>query len=189
MTQYTRPGPARVPGRAHGRVLGLPLPHLASDDFQMPERVRLSSGVRQLLLTYLSLPGTYRSGPLFGPARPDGATQVYSAAAREGYPGLQPGVGAVPFAPDGRYLLGLVDALSDHGRQDVDWTGTWLMAPHNRPGSWAEHEAWISQAQDLALVDEQHALLIVGVDDGRVVYAPYVIGAEPLLLALDGEAE
>lgn len=187
MADYTRPGPPRVPSRVHTRVFGFPLPNLL-DDFPVPERVRLETRVRRYFLALLTLPGTYRSGLLFGPARPVDGVQVFSAAAREGYPGLQARLGEAPFTPDWRYLLGLVDALSDHGRTDVDWTGTWLMAPNNRPGSWAEHEAWLIQAHELALIDEQHVLLIVGVDDGRVVYAPYLIqGTEFVLLALDGD--
>lgn len=188
MTEYTRPGPPRVPSRVHTRVFGFPLPSLAQDEFPVPERVRVDPRVRRFFLAQLTLPGTYRSGPLFGPAHLEGGVQTFSAAAREGYPGLQPHLGEVPFAPDWHYLLGLVDALSDHGRHDVDWSGTWLMAPNNRPGTWAEHEAWLIQAHELALIDEQHVLMLVGVDDGRVVHAPYLLqDAEFVLLPLNGE--
>lgn len=169
------------PLRANQRFLGLLNMHARPDEQAAPPTgITLSDDAHQVLLAHLQLPGTARSGPLFG-TRSEGLVRV-THAARGGSVCLSPGL-ETPFVLDPRYVLGWSDCLSIYGRVAVDWVGHWLIAPDNLLGAPASHQRWVQQARQAALLDDEHFLLLLGLGVDRVDCAAY-LGSEGQNLVL-----
>ncbi|MFB9995121.1 hypothetical protein ACFFLM_24530 [Deinococcus oregonensis] len=164
--------PGRRVSRARQRFLGLTSDDPRPDDQgRPPEVIELTADVQRRLLASLYAPGAFRSGPLFGTRR-EGLRHITDAT-RGVPPGLFPDDSTV-FPLEAGYVLGCSDALTARD-QALDWLGQWLMAPDRRLGSPAEHAAWLSQAQALALVDEDTFVLILGIEEDSLEYRAYVL--------------
>ncbi|WP_412026479.1 hypothetical protein [Deinococcus yunweiensis] len=149
-------------GRAHRRFLGLAGPWTTDlEDSAMPiEQVVLGAQLTAFFQAQLYLPGTFRSGPIFG-HRDDGTLHaVFGAPA--GYLKWSDYDPERPLQLDASYVLGWADALQVVSASPVDWVGTWLSFPDTRVPTPEQAAPLIRQASDDLLSDYNTALLIIG---------------------------
>lgn len=167
--------------RAQQRFLGLVGPRRSRTDAeaQPPTSLHLSPGTQTQLAAQLQVPGRFRAGPLFGTRYAGEITAT--CAAPSGYICLTAGLRHHPLLVDESYVLGWSDCLLTVAGEAVDWVGQWFMAPDNRHGTLEDHLAVFWEAEETALVNEEHVLLFVGVSQERLNYSAYKL--------LNGEAE
>lgn len=165
-------------GRAHRRFLGLAgewSPDL--EDSVLPiDTVRLSVQAAQCLHSQLSVPGAFRSGPLFG-HRDDGTLHV-AYAAPAGYLRWTDHDAAQPFTLDPGYVLGWTDALRTVHGPSIDWVGTWLSFPDTLAADRATQQPLIERARADLLVEDDTALLFVGWNRHEVEVHAYTVFAD-----------
>lgn len=149
-------------GRAHRRFLGLAGPRTWDpEDNAMPiGQATLSAQVTAFFQAQLSLPGAFRSGPIFG-HRDDGTLHaVFGAPA--GYLTWADYDPARPFQLDPSYVLGWTDALRTLHPGPIDWVGTWLSFPDTQMPSEAQLAPLIRQGRGDLFSEYNTALFVIG---------------------------
>ena len=146
-------------GRAHRHFLGLakkgaPDP---DDSIRPLDTVRISPQAAQCFRSQLCVPGTFRSGPLFG-NRADSILHV-GYAAPAGYVHWMEYDPTQPFALDPGYVLGWTDALRMVHPEPIDWIGTWLSFPDTRGADRVREQPLIQQARRELIADDTLSLI------------------------------
>lgn len=140
--------------RAHRRFLGLALPEPASASVLLSE-VTLAPEHLAFFRARLTGAGEAQGGIVLG-----SVSGPWLEVDR-----VLPGGVAMrgdPFALDGAYVLGAVEATRQGAVCDVDWVGHWVMVADGRlPGDAAVRRLW-TRARSQALVGPERTLLIVG---------------------------
>jgi len=136
--------------------------------------ITVSADARRSLLRRLYLTGEWQWGIVFGERSGEALYIRHFAPAAPRWGDL-----VHPFRLDRRYLLGYADAvLSDHAGR-VDWAGHWLVRPNSQRMLLHHELAWLQQAEDEGLIDDQTPLMTAGWHQGTLH-----IGTHKLL---DGE--
>lgn len=154
--------------RPQQRFLGLSGPRRSRSDAQAQpiEHVAFSFQARAFLIEQLYASGTYRGGPLFGfQSAGDLSVQI---AAPAGYPCGDPELRQQPLALDERYVLGWSDCLEAVYPGKLDWIGHWLMFPDRQLAALEQDVTWLRQGLETDLFNEEHVLLTVGWEQGRL---------------------
>lgn len=163
--------------RAHKRFLGLTGEEMPRQEEELVSvgRVEVTPPAVTFLQEQLQATGRHRGGALLG-YRWKGVIVVLHATS-SGYSGWYE-QDDNPLHLDGRYLLGWVDGLRKHleASTPVDWVGNWISYPDSLLGTRLEEDLeWINEASRTRLVDDEHCLLIVGLEDGELASRAYTV--------------
>ncbi|WP_216322932.1 hypothetical protein [Deinococcus aestuarii] len=110
--------------------------------------------------------GSYQGGPLFGFHSASDLSVQYAAPA--GYICGDPELRRQPLALDERYVLGWSDCLETVSPGKLDWVGQWLMYPDRQLAPLEQDVIWLRQGLGTDLFNEDHVLLTVGWEQGRI---------------------
>ena len=130
-------------------------------------RVRIEPAAKRSLLKLLELKGRTQYGVIFGRREGETLHVVHFAHLESrGTTDSEP----TPFswaAPS--YLLGCTDTLIAILGDDIDWHGTWVIAPNAQAFTFSEAIDCAAAAYATGMTDDQQVFLHAGWDEGSLV--------------------
>lgn len=172
--------------RLHDWLLG-PRPErdgVTDEQAEAITRVLVGAAATTLLRAELRGGGRWRGGLLHGYASAGVLRVMY--ASRNGYGSLEAVASPLDFDP--RYALGWSDALAVSVGGEVDWVGSWVMAPNDQLSVAQDDLSWWSRGRRVGLFTDRHVLLSVGLRDERLTGVAYLAEADQVL-PIEGEFE
>lgn len=155
--------------RATRWFLGLPQEHpLREDQLLHVETIKVEVLPQQQLLQTLSIRGRWHGGALFGSLM-NGTLTIHHTTAL-GPPATHPH----PLTPALPYLIGATQSLDALLGDHIDWAGQWIAAPDGRLPERRADLLWVKLGARRGLIDEQHPLIVIGVQDGYLVGRAYI---------------
>jgi hypothetical protein len=131
------------------------------------EAVVLLPAVREALSRSLEVKGRWQGGALFGD------TDAGSLTVRLVSPLGPPAWWGQPLTPHLPYLIGWNDGLGAQPGPAVDWVGSWIAAPDSRLPDERADLSWLRRGADAGLFDQDHPLVVAGVQEGYLVLRGY----------------
>jgi len=139
-----------------------------SDDEHLPlESVSFAPQALTPLTRQVRVLGRWQGGALFGELVAGSLTVQQSA------PLAPPGHNLPVLTPHLPYLVGWSDCLEADNKPLIDWYGHWISAPDGRLPDPRADLTWLACGGRQGLFDEQHGLVMLGVEDGRLVGRAY----------------
>lgn len=161
--------------RLHRRILGPLWPGLSPNVDPTFSTVSVSLAARSVLMHQMTAPGVWRAGTLFGRVIDDVLT--ISVAGPNGYRTW----GSPTLEGEPTYLLGWADAVMALGHSQLDWVGTWVMAPDNRLPSGTMVDLCVQRGQASGLLDDTSVLVGAGLIEGHLEFHVYTLIDEQLI--------
>ncbi|UQN08445.1 hypothetical protein [Deinococcus sp. QL22] len=139
----------------------------AESEYQPLEAVLLLPSVRQELSRCLEVKGRWQGGALFG------ETDFGTLTVRLVSPLGPPAWWGQPLTPHLPYLMGWSDSMETQPGPVVDWAGNWIAAPDSRLPDERKDLSWLQQGAEAGLFDQDHPLLVAGVQEGHLMLRGY----------------
>ncbi len=148
--------------RSRQLFLGFPSPTrpMTEDEYLPLEAVSLTSAVRFTLTRQIQVLGRWQGGALFGELVAGSLTVQLTA------PLAPPGWKTTLLMLHLPYLLGWSDCIETQASKAVDWYGNWVSAPDGRLPDQRADLTWLAWGGRQGLFDEQHGLVVLGLEDG-----------------------
>lgn len=156
--------------RAVERYLGRPAVKTPGmeDESQPPlETVVFAVAVRRRLVRQLDVKGQWQGGALFG------ELTLGTLTVRFVTPLGPPGWSKQPLLPHLPYLIGWSDSVDEQYSPALDWCGNWIAAPDSRLPDERADLSWLQLGAQQGLFDDAHPLVIVGLENGRLLGRAY----------------
>jgi len=155
--------------RVQQLMLSIPAPvkPRTDDEFLPLEAVSFLPSVLRTLDRQIRVLGRWQGGVLFGELVAGSFTAQLAA------PLAPPGWMTTPLAAHLPYLLGWSACIEAQDGHQMDWYGNWISAPDGRLPDPRADLTWLARGGRQGLFDEQHGLVMLGVEDGRLVGRAY----------------
>jgi len=140
---------------------------MSREEAQPLEAVVFTVVVRQTLMSHLDVKGRWQGGTLFG------ESTLGTLTVRLATPLGPPGWEFQPLLPHLPYLIGWSDSVEVQYGAALDWCGNWVAAPDSRLPDERADLSWLHLGVQQGLFDDIHPLVVVGMEDGRLLGRAY----------------